>query len=100
MLAWHATKNFRRGEQGLRNVRNDFKALLDGVLTGHYHATEQNLRKMVEIIDNASGGPHGRKLAKWAHRGDTKKFLEDREAVWRLIEHQLATGGSAKPRGV
>ena len=88
MLAWHANKNFIRHEAGKIEPRGDFKALLDGVVTGQYKLTPGNLQALNRIIEDRTGGhPKGHMLTKYALRGD-KRFFSDPEAVFQLIASQ------------
>ena len=93
MLSWHANKDYCRLDNGLRNKRGDFAALIDGVPTEQLKANRALLQKFMSIVERHTGGnPKGQELAKWSLRND-KRFFSDPEAVWKLIEHQQAVEG-------
>jgi hypothetical protein len=87
ILAWQATKNLNRYDNGLKEPRGDFRVLLEGVPTGFNNVGVPMLEELHKIVQRAEG-PGGAGLAKHALRNDMKTFMKDRDAVFRLLAHQ------------
>jgi hypothetical protein len=93
VLAWHSSKNLNRYDQGIKEgkehllrPRGDFRALLDGVLTGYVYAEVALLNEFLKVTQKYAGDDHH--LAKAAFRDDMRAFMKDADAVQRLIERQ------------